>query len=51
MNMNNVDIANQLRGRYRPDMWMRKQKWWWSMFFWGHVIILVNAYVSYKRHM
>lgn len=49
--MNNVDIADQLRNQYRPDRWMRKQKWWWSMFFWGHGTMLVNAFVSYKRFM
>lgn len=49
--MNNVDIADQLRGSYRADRWMRKHKWWWAMFFWGHGTLLVNAYVSYKRFM
>ena len=33
MHMNNVDIADQLRGNYCFDHWMRKSKWWWSMFF------------------
>ena len=51
INMNNVDIADQLRGSYRPDRWMRKHKWWWLMFFWVHGTLLVNAYVAYKRHM
>lgn len=51
LNMNNVDIADQLRGSYRPDRWMRKQKWWWSMFFWGHGTLLVNAFIAYKRFM
>jgi hypothetical protein len=32
MNMNATDIANQLRGNYRPDRWMRQRKWWWSVF-------------------
>ena len=51
MNINNVDIANQLRGSYRPDRWMRKQKWWWSMLFWVHGTLIVNVYVAYKRRM
>ena len=46
MNMNNADIANQLRGSYRPDRWMRKQEWQWLIFFWGHGTLLVNAYVE-----
>ncbi len=51
MNMNNVNIADQLRNQYQPDKWMRKQKWWWSMFFGGHGKMLVNAYIAYKRFM
>ena len=31
--MNSTDIADQLRGNYRPDRWMRQRKWWWS-FYW-----------------
>jgi hypothetical protein len=46
--MGNVDIADQLRNYYRFDHWMRKRKWWWSMFFWGFGVLLVNCYVSYK---
>ena len=51
VNMNNVDVADQLRGSYRPDRWMRKMKWWWAMFFCGHGTLLVNVYVSYRRYM
>ena len=47
--MNNVDITDQLRGSYRPDRWMRKQWWFWSMFFWGHGTLLVNVYVAFNR--
>ena len=32
--MNNINVADQLQGSYRFDHWMRKRKWWWSMFFW-----------------
>ncbi len=46
--MNNVDIADQLRGTYRLDCWMRKRKWWWSIWMWGVQVLLVNAYVLYR---
>ena len=47
--MNNVDIADQLRGFYRIDKWMRKRKWWWSMFFWCFQILLTNSYIVHKN--
>ena len=48
--MGNVDIADQLRNYYRFDHWMRKQKWWWSLFFWAFGVLLVNAYVCYRHY-
>ena len=51
MNMNNVDVADQLRGGYRPDRRMRKQKWCCSMFFWGNGTLIVNAFIAYRRYM
>ena len=47
--MCNVDIADQLRNYYRFDHWMRKRKWWWSMYFWGIGVLLVNTYISYRE--
>jgi hypothetical protein len=46
-NMNNVDIADQLRGQYRPDFWMRHKKWWWAVFIWGLGVAGVNGYKIY----
>jgi hypothetical protein len=46
-NMNNVDIADQLRGHHRPDHWMRHKKWWWAIFIWGIGVARVNAYKIY----
>ena len=46
--MNNVDIADQLRGTYRLDRWMRKRKWWWSIWMWGLQVLIVNAYVLHR---
>ena len=46
--MGSVDIADQLRNYYHYDHWIWKRKWWWSVFFWGVGVLLVNCYVSYK---
>ena len=45
--MNGTDIADQLRGVYRPDHWMRNRKWWWSYFIWGIGVASVNAFKIY----
>jgi hypothetical protein len=47
--MNNVDQADQLQGTYQFDCWMRKRKWWWAIWMWGVQLLLVNAYVLYKK--
>jgi len=48
--MGDVDIADQLRFCYRFDHWMRKYKWWHSIFWWGFGVQMVNAYVTYKTY-
>ena len=48
--MRDVDISDQLRNSYRFDHWLRKTKWWWSMFFWGIGVELVNAYKMYRTY-
>jgi hypothetical protein len=42
--MNSTDVADQLRGNYRPDRWMRQRKWWWAFFVWSIGVAGVNAY-------
>jgi flagellar biosynthesis/type III secretory pathway M-ring protein FliF/YscJ len=49
--MHDVDQADQLQNQYRFDHWMRQRKWWWSIFFWGVGVILVNSYVCYREYM
>ena len=43
-NMNSTDIADQLRGVYRPDHWMRHRKRWWAYFIWAIGVADVNVY-------
>jgi hypothetical protein len=31
-NIDQTDIADQLRGQYRPDCWIQHKKWWWAIF-------------------
>ena len=49
--MGGVDIANQLQNYYSFDHWMRKRKWWRSIFFWALGVLLVNTYVAHKTSM
>ena len=49
--MGGVDIADQLQHYYYFNHWMRKCKWWWSVFFWAIGVLLVNCYVAYKTFM
>ena len=46
--MNSTNIADQLRGNYRPDRWMRQRKWWWAFFIWAIGVAGVNAYRIYE---
>ena len=41
--MGNVDLADQLQGMYRPDIWVRNRKWWCYIWFWGLSVLLTNA--------
>jgi Transposase IS4 len=49
--MGHVDVADQLRGNYRMDRWLRQYKWWWSIWLWGFGVLLVNAYIFYQKSM
>ena len=48
--MGGADIADQLRGAYRFDKWMRNYKWWHAVFWWGFQVLLVNSYIVYCRY-
>ena len=45
--MNSTDIADQLRGSYWPDRWMRQRKWWWAFFIRGVGVATVNVFKMY----
>lgn len=46
--MNGADIADQLRGSYRFDKWLRNYKWWHSLFWWGFQTLMINSYKCYS---
>ncbi len=48
--MNDNDIADQLRLVYRIMRFQRNNKWWWALFLWGYEVSMVNAYVAMKRY-
>jgi hypothetical protein len=47
--MGDVDVSDQLRNQYRFDHWLRMRKWWWSILLWWVGVMLVNAYIFYKK--
>jgi hypothetical protein len=48
--MNDYDIADQLRLVYQIMHFQRNNKWWWALFLWGYKVSVVNSYVSMKRY-
>ena len=46
--MNSIDLSDQLLNVYQVYNLMSKYKWWWSIFFGGRGLFLVNAYIIYK---
>ena len=48
--MGQVDVGDQLRNYYRFDHWMRKRKWWWSIWMWCFGMLLTNAYILYSKY-
>ena len=48
--MNDCDIADQLRLIYRCLRFMRNTKWWWAEFLWFWETSMVNAYLLMKKY-
>ena len=49
--MGGADVADQIRGSYRFDHWLRNFKWWHSIFWWGVQVLMVNAYKCYCEYI
>ena len=47
--MGQVDIADQLRGTYRFDKWLRNYKWWHAIYWWAFQVLMINSYIVYKK--
>ena len=48
--MNDNDVADQLRLVYRLMRMQRNQKWWWSLWMWAIEVSLVNSYMMMRRY-
>ena len=48
--MNDNDVADQLRLVYRLQRMQRNQKWWWALWMWALEVSLVNAYMMLRRY-
>ena len=47
--MGHLNVSDQLQGSSQIDIWVRNQKWWWTMILWGIGTLLTNAYIVYKK--
>ena len=47
--MNDNDIADQLRLVYRMQRFQRNQKWLWSLWLWSFEVSIVNSYCMMNR--
>ena len=46
--MKSVDLIDKFWNVYRVNNWIHKCKWWWSILFCGHVLVLVKSYIILK---
>jgi hypothetical protein len=44
-----ADVADQLRGSYQIDIYVRNRKWCWAIMFWAFGTLLTNTYVVYIK--
>ncbi len=47
--MNDNDVADQLRLVYRLMRFQQNMKWWWALWLWGIEVSLVNAFMMYRQ--
>ena len=49
--MGHANANDQIQKYYQLNHWMKKTKWWWSIFFSGVGVLLSNPHVLYKTFM
>ena len=48
--MGGANIADQMRGSYLFDHWLRNFKWWHLIFCWGVQVLMVNSHRCYCKY-